>query len=179
MQNSSPILRWKFLARKGAKFIANASATKVTSLPSLSLSLSLSLYLSLSPHAPHAQYRKRFRASYNTLVWKSIKSVKTMKRSVLVERDLTTAIIMITPRFSLLQWCTCTDWCSEIGSLTSLDACNSGASSDVREPISLHQAVCIFKSAPPPSFPTTLFWREILPWCSCLLFELNRLCWWI
>ena len=34
-------------------------------------------------------------------------------------------------------------WCSEIGSLTSLDACNSGASSDVREPISLHQAVCI------------------------------------
>ena len=28
----------------------------------------------------------------------------------------------------------CTDWCSEIGSLTSLDASNSGASSDVREP---------------------------------------------
>ena len=36
----------------------------VTSV-SLSLSLSLSLYLSLSPSAPHAQYRKRFRASYN------------------------------------------------------------------------------------------------------------------
>ena len=34
-----------------------------------------------------------------------------------------------------------TAWCSEIGSLMSLDACNSGASSDVREPISLHQAV--------------------------------------
>ena len=72
MQNSSPILRWKFLARKGAKFIANFSATKVTSLPSLSLSLSLSLYfslflslsLSLSPSAPHTHYRKRFRASY-------------------------------------------------------------------------------------------------------------------
>ena len=31
----------------------------------LSLSLSLSLYLSLSPKVPHAQYRKRFRASYN------------------------------------------------------------------------------------------------------------------
>ena len=30
---------------------------------------------------------------------------------------------------------------SEIGSLASLDACKSGASSDVREPISLHQAV--------------------------------------
>ena len=29
------------------------------------LTLSLSLYLSLSPSAPHAQYRKRFRASYN------------------------------------------------------------------------------------------------------------------
>ena len=35
----------------------------------------------------------------------------------------------------------CTAWCSEIGSLTSLDACNSGAFSDVREPFSLHQAV--------------------------------------
>ena len=54
MQNSSPILRCKFLARKGAKFIANfsvlarkgakfiakfsASATNVMSLPSHSLS---------------------------------------------------------------------------------------------------------------------------------------------
>ena len=36
-----------------------------------------------------------------------------------------------------------TAWCSEIGSLTSLDACNSGASSDVREPISLDQTVCL------------------------------------
>ena len=35
----------------------------VTSLPSIYLSLSLSL--SLSPKVPHAQYRKRFRASYN------------------------------------------------------------------------------------------------------------------
>ena len=34
-----------------------------------------------------------------------------------------------------------TAWCSEIGSLTSPDARNSGASSDRREPISLHQAV--------------------------------------
>ena len=34
----------------------------------------------------------------------------------------------------------CTPWCSEIGSPTSLDACNSGASSDLSEP-SLHQAV--------------------------------------
>ena len=51
------------------KFIANFSATMVTSLPSLSVSLSLSLCLylslSLSPKVPHAQYRKRFRASYN------------------------------------------------------------------------------------------------------------------
>ena len=37
----------------------------VTSLPSFSLSLSLYLSLSLSPKVPHAQYRKRFRASYN------------------------------------------------------------------------------------------------------------------
>ena len=35
-----------------------------------------------------------------------------------------------------------TAWCSEIGSLMSLGACNSGASSHVRELISLHQAVC-------------------------------------
>ena len=76
VQNSSPILRCTFLSRKSAKLIANFSTTKVTSLPSvslflsLSLSLSLSLYLSLSlslslsPSAPHAQYRKRFGASY-------------------------------------------------------------------------------------------------------------------
>ena len=36
----------------------------------LSLYLSLSLSLSLSPKVPHAQYRKRFRASYNTnIAW--------------------------------------------------------------------------------------------------------------
>ena len=34
-----------------------------------------------------------------------------------------------------------TAWCSEIGSLTSLDAPELHASIDVREPISLHQAV--------------------------------------
>ena len=64
-QNSSPILRCTFLARRSAKLIANFSATMVTSLPSFSLSLYLSLSLSLSPNVPHAQYRKRFRASYN------------------------------------------------------------------------------------------------------------------
>ena len=37
--------------------------------------------------------------------------------------------------------CSSTAWCSEIGSLTSLDAYKSGASIDCREPISLHQAV--------------------------------------
>ena len=37
----------------------------MTSLPSLSLSLCISL--SLSPNVPHAQYRKRFRASYNSI----------------------------------------------------------------------------------------------------------------
>ena len=58
-QNSSPLLRCTFLARRSAKLIANFSATMVTSLPSFSLSLSLSVSLSLSPNVPHAQYRKR------------------------------------------------------------------------------------------------------------------------
>ena len=65
-QHSSPILRCTFLARGSAKLIAIFSATMVTSLPSFSLSLSL--YLSLSPNVPHAQYRKRFRASYNSSI---------------------------------------------------------------------------------------------------------------
>ena len=43
----------------------------------------------------------------------------------------------------LLLFIVNTAWCSETGFLTSLDACNSGASSDVREPISLHQAVLL------------------------------------
>ena len=45
---------------------------------------------------------------------------------------------------NICQWILihlCTAWCSEIGSLTSLNACNSGAASDAREPISLHQAI--------------------------------------
>ena len=39
-----------------------------------------------------------------------------------------------------------TAWLSEIGSLRSLDVCNSGASNDVIEPILVHQAVqlCAF-----------------------------------
>ena len=43
--------------------IAVRDATMVTSLPSHYFRLTLSL--SLSPNVPHAQYRKRFRASYN------------------------------------------------------------------------------------------------------------------
>ena len=70
--------RYKFLARKSAKLFAN---TKVHIFGKekckthrqfqrylgdvTSVSLSLSLSLSLSASAPHAQYRKRFRASYN------------------------------------------------------------------------------------------------------------------
>ena len=96
MQNPSPVLRCIFLARKSAKLIANFSATKVASLPSiplsfsLSLSLSLSLYPSLSWSAPHAQYRKRFRASYNTiygvkLVWNTIYIVKNKRKGKVKE----------------------------------------------------------------------------------------------
>ena len=59
--NSSPFVRT--FGKGKCKLIANFSATMVTSLPSVSVSLSLSL--SLSPKVPHAQYRKRFRASYN------------------------------------------------------------------------------------------------------------------
>ena len=44
--SSSPIVR--FFGKGKCKFIANISATMVTSLPSLSLSLSLSLSVSLS-----------------------------------------------------------------------------------------------------------------------------------
>ena len=40
-----------------------------------------------------------------------------------------------------------TAWCSEIGSLTSLDALELYASSDVRAPRSLHQAVCVHACA--------------------------------
>ena len=57
--NSSPIVRT--FGKGKWKLTANFSATMMTSLPSLSLCISLSL----SPSAPHAQDRKRFRASYN------------------------------------------------------------------------------------------------------------------
>ena len=51
-------------------------------------------------------------------------------------------VLLVTPNLN-------TAWCSEIGSLTSLDAPELHASSDVREPISLHQAVCaLFFMAP-------------------------------
>ena len=49
--------------RTTPKLIASFSAILVTSLPSFCICLSLSL--SHTPSAPHAQYRKRFRASYN------------------------------------------------------------------------------------------------------------------
>ena len=62
--SSSQIVR--IFGKGKCKFIANFSATMVTSLPSLSVCISLSLSLSLSPKVPHAQ-RKRFRASYNAL----------------------------------------------------------------------------------------------------------------
>ena len=96
-----------FLGKGKCKPIANFSLTIVKSLPPVSLSLSLSLYLSfpppplslslslslfrslaLSPRAPHTQYRKRFRASYNNNFGKTRSrmnvSVKTQGQ---IERD--------------------------------------------------------------------------------------------
>ena len=52
-QNSSPILRCTFLARRSAKLIANFSAIMVTSLPSFSLSLSLCISLSHRMYLTH------------------------------------------------------------------------------------------------------------------------------
>ena len=89
MQNSSPILRWKFLARKGAKFIANFSvlarkgakfiakfsATNVTSLPSHSLSLSLSRCISLS-HWAHLTHNIGS-ASALPIIYSVLKSIMT------------------------------------------------------------------------------------------------------
>ena len=54
-----------------------------------------------------------------------------------------------------------TPWCSEIGSLTSLNACNSAASSDVREPISLHLAVQVW-----PHTCWSVFSAACLDWFS-------------
>ena len=47
--------------------------------------------------------------------------------------------IRMSKNFCQSSWCTV--WCSEIGSLTSLGACISGAFNDVREPVSLRQTV--------------------------------------
>ena len=58
-ENSSSFVR--IFGKGKCKLIANFIVTLVTSLPSVSVSLSLSL----SSSTPHAQYRKRFRASYN------------------------------------------------------------------------------------------------------------------
>ena len=51
------------------------------------------------------------------------------------------AILSSLPLYGLSPDCRSTVWCSEIGPLTSLNAPVLHASSDVREPISLHQAV--------------------------------------
>ena len=89
VQNSSPILRCTFLARKNAKLIANFSCYlgDVTSV-------SLSLYLSLSSSAPHAQYRKRFRASIMRV--RSKESVDFLKSKRCLE-DLSRTTILHAP----------------------------------------------------------------------------------
>ena len=62
------------------KFIANFSATLVTSLPSLSVSLSLSH----RKYIPHAQYRKRGSASY---IVREVVSVREKERERDTERE--------------------------------------------------------------------------------------------
>ena len=64
VQNSSPILRCTFWQGKVQNSYPISALLRWRHFR-LSLSLSLSVSLSLSPSAPHAQYRKRFRAFYN------------------------------------------------------------------------------------------------------------------
>ena len=56
----------------------------------------------------------------------------------------------------------CAAWCSEIGSLTSLDAPEFHASSDVREPISLHQAVRLRHSSHEFGAQPVLLWNDLV-----------------
>ena len=57
-----------------------------------------------------------------------------------------------------------TEWCSEIGSLMSLDVPELHASTDVREPISLHQAV-VEQSHTSHGFNTPLHGKAMLAVC--------------
>ena len=84
--SSSPIVR--IFGKGKCKFIANFSAKMVTSLPSFSLCISLSL--SLSPKVPHAQYRKRFRASYKaTVIFISVsRHIFPRKATLLTEKKI-------------------------------------------------------------------------------------------
>ena len=85
-------LRCKLLARKSAKLLANFSATKVTSLPSLSL----------SPSAPHAQYRKRFRASYYTTTMGQCQAIST-SQSVALENHQYDRPMDLSPKPEILN----------------------------------------------------------------------------
>ena len=65
----------------------------------------------------------------------------------------------------------CTAWCSEIGFLRSLNAPERRASSDVREPISLHQSVFDCGILCPLSMlEIALFWNHISNAMHGLLF---------
>ena len=77
-------LQFQRFGKERAKFIAKFSATNVTSLQ-----LSLSLYLSLSPSAPQAQYRKRFRASY---IVREVQSVRERERDGSSETEVTSPL---------------------------------------------------------------------------------------
>ena len=78
-------------------------------------------------------------------LWNMLRGANLQFKPQLSVREIVSSI---PPRISTLRqepftalFGNTTAWHSKIGSLTSLDAWNSGASSDAREPISLHQAV--------------------------------------
>ena len=104
VQNSSPIPRCKFLARKSAKLIANFSATKVTSLPSPSLYLSLSLsHTHTHTHWAHVAHNIRS-ASALPIIQKKYSWKKTYLRCPIVLHGLANTIRSgATPRFSIFS----------------------------------------------------------------------------
>ena len=114
----------------------------VTSFPSVSVSLSLSL--SLSPNVPHAQYRKRFRASYNyssPLLGRKV--TNNAARAGRFDRDLRSfAFVTRGEHFGLRSW-----WCH--------------GRFKVQSPRSVH---CVCCSSSKTSYPVRFYPIMMKPW---------------